>query len=464
MLCEGIFDRLFGIRKKGPLNQDFREPTRKQRILLTLGLVLLFRALSFVSLANVDEEKLHELLAHNPLLGGIDLFAGGEVLTGFSIVAVGLFPYLFAAGIVSLVVYAVPALRRFAEEKSNEQRLKRSTTAMKVVLAFVIGWGLTRYLSLESGLTTGKLHWLTRSEFWATFVTVTLVTLGSWLTDKFKDWITEHGIGPGEGVILIAGSSLAFVLHFIDVLHSGDVHTVARQLLATAVIGSLVAFLSIFLAKAKWDIPMTSTGKKKIEPRNRFRAPPRQDSLTLLANRGGTQPVSSALGFIALLQIAALFFAWAFPGKFSGLENALRFPTRPEHGLYWIILGALVILFTYLTNFALIWKPFADSDVSIATDLKRKGKFIVPGIRPGERTDNYISRIMARITLPAAMALAFLAAVLPYLILRFTGENVSVAVLAVIVFVKSFIEVRESYKRYDRPAGGYEGFLKKQKR
>ena len=166
--------------------------------------------------------------------------------------------------------------------------------------------------------------------------------------------------------------------------------------------------------------------------------------------------MSSALGFIALFQIAALFLAWAFPGKLPALENVLLAPTRSGHGLYWAALGVLVILFTYVTNFAFLWKPFKDSDASLAEHLKRQGRFIVPGIRPGEKTNQYFSHIMGRITLPAALLLAFLAAGLPYLILRFTGENRSLAILAVVVFVRSLLEVTDRVKDYHTIDRGYE--------
>src|SRR6185295_20304804 len=92
----------FSRKKQGLAYDDPTKPGLRRRLLNTLLLILLFRLLANIPLANVDEEKMHELLAHNPLLGAIDLFAGGEVLTSFSIVAVGLFPYLLAAGLVAL--------------------------------------------------------------------------------------------------------------------------------------------------------------------------------------------------------------------------------------------------------------------------------------------------------------------------------------------------------------------------
>src|SRR5271168_5110117 len=105
-------------RRVGRIYDDPTKPGLHTRIVNTLLLVLLFRLLANIPLANVDDERMHALLAQNPLLGAIDIFAGGDVLSGFSVAAVGLFPYLLAAGLVGLAARLVPALRSL--EKDSE--------------------------------------------------------------------------------------------------------------------------------------------------------------------------------------------------------------------------------------------------------------------------------------------------------------------------------------------------------
>lgn len=127
---------LFFRKKKGLIYEDPSKPGFRRQLLNTVGLVLLFRLLAAIPAANVDEERLQELLRCNPLLGAIDLFAGGEVLKNFSIVAVGLFPYLIAAGLVNLAVRLIPALRSL-EKESKEESFKRVTRIVSVALSFV---------------------------------------------------------------------------------------------------------------------------------------------------------------------------------------------------------------------------------------------------------------------------------------------------------------------------------------
>lgn len=437
-----------------------KEPTFHRRIVNTLLLLLLFRLLANIPLANVDEEKMHELLKNNPLLGAVDLFAGGEVLTSFSIVAVGLFPFLFATGLVQLAARLIPAFRAL-EKDTEEERFKLYTKIVTVPLAFVLAWGITRYLALDTGLFPVRLKWFNSSTFLSTLLVVSVVTFGSWLTGKIKDWISTHGIGLGESVILLMGSSLTFTHQLSDLIFSGrDAGTLLRQLAIHAVVGLGVILLSAPILRKMRRIPI-----------NIPRPPPRRmgfqpastaaSELPLLLSRGGTTPISSAVGFLVLFQIAAMFLGWAFPGKFGALQNGLEALANQASGIYWALLAAMVVAFTYLTNFTLLWKPFKDSDLSVSEHLRRTAGSYIPGVRPGDRTDAYLSGVMARITLPAALVLAILAAGLPYLILKLTGENTSVAILSLTVFVKASLDVYDRCEAYHTLDTGYDGLLKR---
>ncbi len=451
---------LFARRRKGLVYEDPSKPGFERRIVNTLLLVLLFRLLANIPIANVDEDRLHELLARNPLLGAIDLFAGGDVLKSFSIVAVGLFPYLLAAGLVRLAARLIPALHRL-EKDDEEERFKRVTRAVTLPVAVVLAWGVMRYLSLETGLFPAHLAWFTRSEFLSSLLIVSAVTFGSWLTETIKDAITKHGIGAGASVILLVGSSLSLITWLSDLVYGGAGKTeVLRLLLLNAAVGLVVIVLSIPLLTAIRNIPIMSA-KRVVPPTARaamMRAPPLV--LPLKLDRGDTAPVSSALGFLLLFQIAAMALGWAFPGRLLSWQRWLLVPTDPARGWYWVLLGVLVIAFTYVTNFTVLWKPQNDSDESLAEALRKQGMFI-PGIRPGGQTAQYLSRVMAQITLPAALTLAFLGAGLPYAILRFTGVNAAVVILAEVVFVHSFLDVRESFRTTRIITQPYEGLSRR---
>lgn len=437
-------------------------PGLHTRILNTVLLVLAFRLLANIPLANVDEERMHALLAHNPFLSAIDLFAGGDVLRSFSIVAVGLFPYLIAGGFVQLGAWLIPALRRMRETEAGRERLKRYTRMATLPVAIVVAWGVTRYLSLQTGVFPDGLSWFTASEFWSTVIVVAAVTFGSWLTEKIKEAIKQHGIGKGEHVLLLVGSSLSLVTWTFDVIYGGDAAQRLHSLTLHAGLALFVILAGIPLLSTTRRIQMVSTLALRSRSRMGRAAESSRIHLPLPLNSGGIMPISSALGVLAIFQIAALAIEWAFPGRFASARQLLLAPTISEHGLYWAMLGVLTMAFTYLSNYATLWKPFANSDLSMAELLRRDpaGTFIA-GIRPGAQTEAYLSSVMARITLPAAAMLAFLAAGVPYLVWRTTGNNVSAAILAELVFVRSLLEVQQYYRVYRLESEPYPTFIRK---
>lgn len=451
---------LFAKRKKGVIYEDPTKPGLRRRLINTVLLLLGFRLLANIPLANVDEERMHELLAQNPLLAAIDLFAGGDVLRSFSIVAVGLFPYLLAAGVVRLAAWVIPPLRTWVKDAGKEHR-RRVERAVTLPVALLVAWGLTRYLALETGRFPARLAWFTVPGLGGSLVIIAVMTFGAWLTEKIKDAITKHGIGSGESLILLVGASLSLVTWVADVgFGGGDAREIAGQLAISAIMALLVIVLSIPLLVTTRDIPMTLPRAAAVPSRLRDRLPP--TFLPLKLNRGGTGPVSSAIGLLWLFQMAAMAVGWAFPGRFTAWQQALLSPTRPENGLYWALLATLIVAFTYVYNFGVLWKPFADSDKSLAETLRTDpGHAFVTGIRPGTQTERYLGRVIGRITPLAALLLAFLTAGLPYLLFRLTGVNAAIAILAEIVFVKCLLELRDSYRLYHTLDRGYEGFLRR---
>jgi len=126
--------------------------------------------------AQVNEERLHHLLADNPLLGTVDLFAGGEVMTRFSMVAAGIFPYLLALLLVQFAAALVPRLHELQREGEGCQtRLEFISKVLTIPLAFIFAWVLSQYLSQQTGLLPGHIHWFTAESF---FPSLWIVCLG----------------------------------------------------------------------------------------------------------------------------------------------------------------------------------------------------------------------------------------------------------------------------------------------
>lgn len=440
---------------EGALWKNPAVPDLRHRVLYTGLLLLLFRLLADIPVLNVDEERLDRLLADNPLIGTVDLFAGGEVLKHFSVVAAGIFPYLVALMLVKGATWVVPSLRELRRQgEQARKRLEFYAKLTTIPLAFVFAWGICQYLAQQTGLFPGHIHWFTAASFFPSLRIVGLVTLGSVVSIWIIDLITKKGVGTGEDVILLVGSSLSFVQQLRHIVQGAGSTTLAIQRLAFAVMAGLVAVVvSIYLVKTARRIPIRSGSG---------RSPSSSTYLPLLLNRGGILPVAAAMGLLTLLQFGGMFLVSQFGAKMAVLGRGLGALTTPENGWYWVTLGCLIVLFTYVCNFSGLWQPFSNEKISLAEQLRQNGPFI-PGVRPGSQTEEYLSRIVARITLPAGLGLALFAAGLPYVILRFTHQNVLVTVLSLIVVVKTVEGLRDKIGA-DATWEAYQGFLRRPKK
>lgn len=422
-----------------------------RRFLYTLLLLLLFRILAAIPILNVDEERISHLLAQNPLIGTIDLFAGGEVISHFSLVAAGIFPYLLALMLVQVISLVPSRLREMQREgEKGKKRLELITKVLTIPIAFLFAWILSHYLSQQVGLFPGQIRWFTAASFWPSLRIVCLVTLGSLISTGVSDLITRKGIGSGAEVVLVGGSGLVFVKQVTGVIREAPNKVVAWQWLGWIILGSLiVVVLSIYVMSAMRKIPVQYA--KRVVGRSLFSS--NQSHLPLLLNYGRVFPVSAAIGVLALLQLSQSSFQAHAHHWIRTLGLTLTGWATPASGWYWIALAGLIVFFTYIYNFSVLWQR----DEPISESLKKAGAFI-PGLRPGQQTEEYLSRVVTDISLPGGLGLALLAAGLPYAILRLTHQNLIVTILSLIVVVTSVQGLRDQVCAY-RYAGSYDGLL-----
>lgn len=416
--------------------EDQHGPNRRRRVLNTILLLLAFRVLADIPVLNVDEERLHQLLADNPLLGLIDLLAGGEVLTKFSIVAAGIFPYLAALMIAYGATWLVPSLRAQRMRSSEgDELIKKIAKWLTLPLAFAFAYALSHYLSRQTGLFPGQIHWFTWATFFPSLWIVCLVTLGSVLSSGIANWITRKGVGPGENMVLLAGSSLVLAKQLGDIARNAPDVTHAMQSLAIAIAGvALLVVLSFGLVTATRNFDVNSAKRQLSAGR------PNQATLPFLLNSGGIVPVTGAIGLLMLLQLARTFVESHF-----GSSIVLGAWLTPDSGWYWAVLAGLIVLFTYVCNFSVILPGVANDEPSLAERIKKKG-FFVSSFKPGTATEDLFSRTMMRISLFGGLGMAFLAAGVPYLVLRLTQRDILVTVLTVIIIVKTLVPVRAKFE------------------
>jgi|GEM_PF-6807760 len=429
----------------------------KKRILYTILLVVIFRALALVPVFDVDKEKLHAILAQNPLLGSIDLFAGGGVLNGFSIVATGIFPFIIATLLVNAMAWFVPSLNRMKE--ANEKRLALVIRITSVLIAFLMAWAIARTLSREVGLFPGNIEWFSASSFWSSFKVVGLLTLGSIISTFVSDLITKKGIYKGEGVLLLVGSMVVLGQKVTSWLQSWalpDEDIINLALIFAS--GLTVIALSYFLSTTTRKIPIENP--RTIGRMNRSSV---QSHVAFRYNAGGTVPITAAVGLLILIHVTQEFFTFTVvdkeftPNLLS--SNWLAVGT----GWYWLSLGILAAAFTYVCNFSILHGvQDGKRQLSVAESMRRRGEFIV-GLRPGAETEQYLIKRVFRISWVGALAVVMIASGLPFVIFVITGQDMTLTYVSLYLVVGHWVQMSRSFSAH-KSLESYDGIFAKSRR
>ncbi|MGP1478543.1 MAG: preprotein translocase subunit SecY [Capnocytophaga sp.] len=381
----------------------------KNRIILTLGILLVYRFGAHVVLPGIDSAQLHQLAdktSGGGLLDILNAFTGGA-FSNASVFALGIMPYISASIVVQLMGIAIPYLQKLQKEGESGRRkinqiTRWLTIAICIVQAPVYLYGINRLGVPDSAFLLGKgLNFIVP----AVLILVTGTIFAMWLGEK----ITDKGIGNGISLLIMVGIIArlprAFVAEVASRLTASNGGLML--ILIEVILWFVIILLCIFLIKAVRQIPVqyarrTAGGGTTVE-KNIFGA---RQYIPLKLNSAGVMPIifAQALMFIP----AAIAGLWQ-----SEFANNVQAAFSNIFGFWYnLLFAAMIILFTYF--YTAITVPTN----KMADDLKRSGGFI-PGIRPGKETGDYLDKIMSLITLPGSICIA-LVAIFPSL-LRIIG-------------------------------------------
>ena len=372
----------------------------KNRIILTLGILLVYRFGAHIVLPGIDSAQLHELANRTSgggLLDILNAFTGGA-FSNASVFALGIMPYISASIVVQLMGIAIPYLQKLQKEGESGRRkinqiTRWLTIAICIVQAPVSLYGINRLGVPDSAFLLGKgLNFIIP----AVTILVTGTIFAMWLGEK----ITDKGIGNGISLLIMVG--------IIARLPQAFASEVASRLTASngglmlilieVILWFVIILLCIFLIKAVRQIPVqyarrTADGGSAAVEKNIFGA---RQYIPLKLNAAGVMPIifAQALMFIpaTVAGLSQSEFAKSVQAAFSDIFG------------FWynLLFAAMIILFTYF--YTAITVPTN----KMADDLKRSGGFI-PGIRPGKETGDYLDKIMSLITLPGSICIALVA-------------------------------------------------------
>ena len=409
-----------------------KSPDIRKKLIITAAVLFVYRLIVHVPAAGIDTTSLQALFAGSALLSLLDVFSGGT-LANFSIMALGLGPYINASIIMQLMTYVIPRLEELSKEgEYGREKINQYTRMLTVPLAGLQAFGmyaLLRSQGIISNLSTLDLVALIAS-----------MTAGTMLAVWLGELITEYGISNGISFLIFAGivARLPVVIgQSISVVDTQDI--LKLGVFAAMTLG--IIGLIVYMNDATRQIPINyarRVGKTSMS----------SSYLPLRLNQAGVIPIIFAVSIVLLPSLLTQFLSASSNPQLSQLATQLNVLFSPQSFFYNALYFGLIVGFTYFYT-AVVFNP-----VTIAENLQKNGGFI-PGIRPGSPTSKYLSYVLNRITLVGAMFLGFIA-ILPSLFQNTLGvANLAVGgtgILIVVSVVLEFTRVLESQlvmRRYD---------------
>lgn len=401
----------------GAIQNMFKIPELRKRILFTLGLLAVYRLGAHIQAPGINKVQLERVWGEvaGTLLGVLDLFSGGNFRT-ISVFALGVTPYITASIIMQLLPVLSPAMKKIQEEgEVGRQKMNQWTRYSTVVLCAV----QTFFVST----------WLTRNQiipetWWATAMIVVTLTTGTIFVMWLGEQITERGVGNGISLLIFAGIVIGLprgIMQISERLSSGATTQIVGVVFLAAVLVGLIAFI-VYIESARRNIAISYASRRV--GNQTFRG--QETSLPLKINMGGVIPVIFASSVLAMPQ--TLFSAFpADPNNPDSAWSKIYAFFQQFHGgdpYYELVFLSLVVIFTFF------YITIIFNTDEVADNLRKHGGFIA-GIRPGAATADYLNAILTRLTTVGAIYLVLVAFV-PQLLLSgfkvarlpFVGESV----------------------------------------
>jgi len=419
----------------------FRLPDLRRRILLTIGILAVFRFVAHVPLPGVDPEALQLLFDRNAMLGMLDMFSGGA-MRYFSVAAMGVYPYITASIIMMLLVPVIPRLQAISREgETGRNKINRITHWLTVPMAALAGYGQLVLLQREGAVSSTTVL--------STVAIVLSLTAGTMFCVWLGELITEYGIGNGISIIIFGG------------IVAGLPEMVGRGFLAQENFGGLAVYILIALATTVLIVIFTEAHRRipvqyarSVFRGGRMYKQSGSTHVPLRVNTAGMIPLIFAMSIVIFPSMIASYFANpAEPNIANSIMNLFDPSAALPMGLfYWGLYFLLVVAFTFFYTMVV----FQQQD--LPGTLQRQGGFI-PGVRPGRLTANYLNQVIKRLTWGGAFFLAVVA-IMPFLMREITNVQViqlsSMGMLIVVGVVLDTMKQLEAQLVMRR----YEGFIK----
>jgi preprotein translocase subunit SecY len=388
-------------------------------------MLLIFRAVASVPVPGIDPTALSQYLSHNggnlnQVFGLLGIFSGGSLAKNFSVLALGLYPYITASIVVQLLQPIIPKLEALAREgEAGQNRIAQIQRYITVPLAILQGFGQMALLVSIGAISPSQFNLFDGNAFLPTLTTLTTLTAGTMFMVWLGELITENGIGNGISILILAnilvsvpqllGSALVSSSSTGGGISSGSL----TQIVFLGGLGLAMIFAMVCVYQAQRRIPVQYPTKRRFL--SGVRSGQQSTYIPLQVNSAGMIPIIFAQSILLLPTVLSNFLTYSTHKGIANFFNQIRLVLDPSQTIYWVFFGVLVALFTFFYA-TVIWEQ-----QKMAENLQRQGAYI-PGIRPGPSTDIYLRKILYRVTLGGALFLGVVA-----IIPAFFASNTSIA-------------------------------------
>lgn len=416
------------------LVKSVRTHSVRKKLVVTAVILVVFRLAAHIPAAGIDRTTLSALFLGSPLLSLLDVFSGGT-LANFSILALGLNPYINASIIFQLLGYVIPSLEALQKEgEYGQEKINQYTRLLTVPLSALQAFGMYALLKGQHVIPNlGPLELLSL---------VITMTAGTVFAVWLGELISEYGFKNGVSILIFTGIMARLPITFgqsLSTLAAEDVFKVIVFLVVFVIIVGLVIFVSeaarqipIHYAKRKNDSGLGATSY-----------------LPLRLNQAGVIPIIFAVSLVLMPSLLGQFLANVSNQWIANFARNMSSAFNPQSAIYNVVYFLLVFGFTYFYT-AVVFNP-----EQIAENLQKGGGFI-PGIRPGKETEKYLGRVLSRLTVVGGLFLGFIA-VLPSLFTKSLGaSNLAIGGTSILIVVSVALEIIREMEgelvmgRYDR--------------
>lgn len=422
------------------LVQAFKVPELRNKILFTLGILVLYRFGAYLPVPGIPFQAFADSFSQQGVsMVMLDLFTGGA-LSNFSVFALGIMPYITASVIMQLMQGVIPAVGRWAKEgETGRRRITQVTRYLTLGLGLINAIG---YLFLFKSEAYGVVFSTAVPEIVTDILVVFTLVVGTALIMWMGELITQHGVGNGMSLIIfvsIISSVPSAIFSSINLNADMGMGIAVTVLILVVVLLCIPAI--IFVERAQRRIPISYA--KRVQGRK------------VMGGQSSYLPIKiNAAGVIPIIFASCLIY---FPAQIAALFN-VDWLTMAANAISagwvnWILTALLIVFFAYFYT-SIVFNP-----EDTAENLQRQGGFI-PGIRPGQNTVQYIKDVLHRVTLPGAIFIAAIA-VIPSILFYFTNNSLiqafgGTSILIMIgVALDTMNKIESQLKMYN-----YDGFFK----